>query len=69
MSVSTGRDVCRAKWHFALFGVPSVQAGRAVPSLNSSAPVGRAQENQRLTEELAATQESLRQVNRSEPRP
>ena len=37
--------------------------------LNSSAPMGRANENQRLTEELAATREALRQVNRSEPRP
>ena len=65
----TGQGVCRAKCHFALFGVPSVQAGRAVPSLNSSAPMGRTKENQRLTEELAATREALRQVNRSEPRP
>ncbi len=32
-------------------------------------PNGAGEENQRLTEELAATQESLRQVNRSEPRP
>jgi hypothetical protein len=32
-------------------------------------PDGAGEENQRLTEELAATQEALRQVNRSEPRP
>ena len=45
---------------------PPVPCGQV---LNSSAPMGRAKENQRLTEELAATQEALRQVNRSEPRP
>ena len=32
-------------------------------------PDGACEKNQRLTEELAATQEALRQVNRSEPRP
>ena len=32
-------------------------------------PDGACEKNQRLTEELAATQESLRRVNRSEPRP
>ena len=26
--VAVGRAVCRAKWHFALFGVPSVQTGQ-----------------------------------------
>jgi hypothetical protein len=31
--------------------------------------MGRAKENQRLTEELAATRDALRQVNRSEPLP